>query len=106
MSQIKGDNTHPKYKIIATDRVTDPSNEATPILASHQAVADAAKAKQLAKADPTHAKPPAPPNVGASSPNSTFMGSFLGDSDEQSVSSADTPPEKEKEVRFIECLKL
>jgi hypothetical protein len=38
-------------------------------------VADAAEAKQLAKAAATHAKPPAPPNapVGAPSPNSTFF---------------------------------
>jgi hypothetical protein len=96
MSRINGDNACPKCKITATDRVTDPSNEATPILASHQAAADAAEAKQLAKAAATHAKPPAPPNafVGATSPNSTFFSDWKKQSVKNAkLSGSDASPE-------------
>ena len=48
MSRINANSAHPKGKITATDKVTDPNNEAVPTLASHKAAADAAEAKCLA----------------------------------------------------------
>jgi len=48
MPQINGNSALPKHKIMATGKVTDPSNEALPALASNKAAADAAEAKHLA----------------------------------------------------------
>jgi len=48
MSRINANSACPKRKIMATNKVTDPSNEAVPALASHKAAADAAEAKRLA----------------------------------------------------------
>ena len=50
MSRVNGDSAHPKCKIMATEKVTNPSNASMPILSSQQAVADAAEAKCLADA--------------------------------------------------------
>ena len=48
MPRNNGNSARPKRKITATDKVTNPSNEAVPALASHKAAADAAEAKRLA----------------------------------------------------------
>src|ERR1700720_1741420 len=107
MSRINGDSARPKRKIMATDRVTDPSNEATPILSSHQAAADAAEAKRLAKAAvarlqadvetaATRAKPPAVCNTSAAalSPNPTFFSDLKKRSAKNAeLSGSDVSPE-------------
>jgi hypothetical protein len=47
LNVMSGTNSRPKRKIIATEKVTDPSNTTVPALASHQAAASAAAAKCL-----------------------------------------------------------
>ncbi|KAF8498932.1 hypothetical protein JB92DRAFT_3125092 [Gautieria morchelliformis] len=51
-------NSRPKRKITATEKVVNPSNASTPALASHQAAATAAAAKRLAAAKLPSARSP------------------------------------------------
>ena len=83
---------------MATDKVTDPSNKATPILTSYQAAVDAAEAKQLAEAAATRAKPPAP--AGAPSPNSTFFSDLKKWSTKNAeLSGSDASPESREKFK-------
>jgi len=74
MSRVNGDSAHPKCKIMATEKVTNPSNASMPILSSQQAVADAAEAKCLANArllEPAAGAPTLAP--GDTSASTTFF---------------------------------
>ena len=72
-------NFRPKRKIIATEKVTDPSNASVPALASHQAAASAAAAKRLITAKLPSA--PSPESIGESAVEKASGGNILETSD-------------------------
>jgi hypothetical protein len=67
-------NIRPKQKIIASEKVTDPSNASVLALASHQAAASAATAKHLIAANLPSA--PSPESIGESAVEKASGGQY------------------------------